>query len=208
MSPEDLAHLLTVCLRSHTPALHVVVFVAVTSGCRKMEILTLRWGDVDLERGYLRLQQTKNRTKRAVPIPPQTVAVLQQWQRARRFDVDWVFPRPDGQRPLDLDTAWNNAVKRAGITDFHFHDLRHTAASYLAMTGASLLEIAEVLGHQTLQMVKRYTHFTEGHTAPLVHRMAEHLLSSSPSPAGARQEEPPVPPPGKVWLRGPSSMQE
>ena len=67
--------------------------------------------------------------------------------------------------------AWAHAVKRADISDFRFHDLRHTAASYLAMNGASLMEIAEVLGHKTLAMVKRYAHLSEAHTRGVVERM-------------------------------------
>ena len=68
--------------------------------------------------------------------------------------------------------AWENARTRAGIIDFRFHDLRHSAASYLAMNGASQLEIAEVLGHKTLQMIKRYSHLSEDHTRKVVEKMA------------------------------------
>jgi integrase len=82
-----------------------------------------------------------------------------------------VFPDATGGRPLSIRNAFENAVERAGITDFRFHDLRHTAASYLAMNGASLMEIAEVLGHKTLNMVKRYAHLSEAHTRGVVERM-------------------------------------
>ena len=61
---------------------------------------------------------------------------------------------------------------------FRFHDLRHSAASYLAMSGATLAEIAEVLGHKTLAMVKRYSHLTEQHTSAVVARMNEKFLSA------------------------------
>jgi len=67
--------------------------------------------------------------------------------------------------------AWRYARQKAGIKNFRFHDLRHSAASYLAMNGASLAEIAEVLGHKTLAMVKRYAHLSEQHTARVVERM-------------------------------------
>ncbi len=66
---------------------------------------------------------------------------------------------------------WLTALEEAGIGNFRFHDLRHSAASYLAMNGASLAEIAEVLGHKTLQMVKRYAHLSDAHTAGVVERM-------------------------------------
>jgi site-specific recombinase XerD len=68
------------------------------------------------------------------------------------------------------------ALKTANIEDFRFHDLRHSAASYLAMNGATLAEIAEVLGHKTLSMVKRYAHLSEAHTSAVVKRMNEGIF--------------------------------
>ena len=82
-----------------------------------------------------------------------------------------MFPNSTGTRPVGIREAFEWAVKRAGIANFRFHDLRHTAASYLAMNGASLAEIAEVLGHKTLAMVKRYAHLSEAHTRNVVQRM-------------------------------------
>jgi site-specific recombinase XerD len=64
-----------------------------------------------------------------------------------------------------------NGIKKAEITDFHWHDLRHCTASYLAMNGASLAEIAEVLGHKTISMVKRYAHLSDGHVSNVVASM-------------------------------------
>ena len=69
-----------------------------------------------------------------------------------------------------------SALAAAEIEDFRFHDLRHSAASYLAMSGATLTEIAEVLGHKTLEMVKRYSHLTEQHTSAVVARMNEQIF--------------------------------
>jgi integrase len=96
---------------------------------------------------------------------------MQQHAKVRRLDTPLVFPRPDGQKPLDIRSAWETALKHAGVDDFRFHDPRHSAASYLAMNGASLAEIAEILGHKTLSMVKRYAHLSEAHTARVVARM-------------------------------------
>lgn len=72
-------------------------------------------------------------------------------------------------------------MKRAELVNFRFHDLRHSAASYLAMNGASLLEIGEILGHKTLSMVKRYAHLTESHTRSVVERMTRAVFSSKSS---------------------------
>src|SRR5215831_7708835 len=90
-----------------------------------------------------------------------------------RFDASiprLFFLMPQASAPSIRD-AFENAVERAGLVDFHFHDTRHDFASNLAMHGASLVEIAEVLGHKTLQMVKRYAHLTVAHTAGVVGRM-------------------------------------
>jgi integrase len=71
-----------------------------------------------------------------------------------------------------LTTHWRSALKAAGIENFRFHDLRHTCASYLASQGASRLEIADVLGHRTMAMVKRYSHLAQGHKTTVVEKMA------------------------------------
>ena len=81
-----------------------------------------------------------------------------------------VFPSP-GEKPVWFDPAWYEALDKAKIQDFRFHDLRHTAASYLAMSGATVPEIAAVLGHRTLQMVKRYAHLSDQHTGAVIERM-------------------------------------
>lgn len=73
-------------------------------------------------------------------------------------------------RPAQMRHAWDEALKAAEIEDFRWHDLRHTTASYLAMNNATLMEIAAVLGHKTLAMVKRYAHFSKPHTAAVVER--------------------------------------
>ena len=82
-----------------------------------------------------------------------------------------VFAGDPKGTPVEIKRAWYTALQRAEIADFKFHDLRHSAASYLAMSGASLAEIAEILGHKTLSMVKRYAHLSEVHTAGVVARM-------------------------------------
>lgn len=72
---------------------------------------------------------------------------------------------------------WRAVVQQAKLKDFRFHDLRHSAASYLAMNVATLAEIAEILGHKTLAMVKRYSHLSEQHTSAVVARMNDSIFS-------------------------------
>jgi integrase len=136
-----------------------------------MEIVSLRWSDVDLKRGLLTFQETKNGERRTVPLMGYALNVLTQHAKVGRLDTQLVFPNAKGETFPRFREAFENAVARAGIVDFRFHDLRHSAASYLAMNGASLMEIAEILGHKTLAMVKRYAHLSESHTRNVLARM-------------------------------------
>jgi integrase len=176
LSDEERTTLLLWCAQSRNPHLYLIVLLALTTGARKNELLWLAWQDVDLERGFLRLAQTKNRTRRAVPVRGKALQLLQE-RRGQHRPVSWVFPRFDQQKPVDIKAAWENAVKRAALHDFRFHDLRHTAASYLAMSGATLLEIAAILGHKSMQVTYRYAHLAAAHTGNVVERMTEKFLS-------------------------------
>ena len=80
---------------------------------------------------------------------------------------------------MDLRSAFQYALERAKVENFHWHDLRHCTASYLAMNGASLAEIAEVLGHKTLSMVKRYAHLSDGHVSNVVASMNEKIFGGA-----------------------------
>ena len=113
------------------------------------------------------------------------LSLMREQFQNRILGCDFVFPCKTPKRdktgkyiyrPIDIRTAWENALQRAGIEDFRFHDLRHSAASYLAMNGASLAEIADVLGHKTLQMVKRYAHLSEAHTSSIVAKMNDQIF--------------------------------
>jgi len=172
LSDDERKALLEACKASDSTMLYPVVVVALSTGMRQGEILGLTWDRVDLKRGALIIEETKNGERRTVPVVGHAAAVLKEYRRLhRRLDTKLVFPSKEGKQPAAIRQSWHRAVTRAGLTDFRFHDLRHSAASYLAMNGASITEIADVLGHKTLAMVKRYSHLTEQHTAKVVERM-------------------------------------
>ena len=116
---------------------------------------------------------TKNGENRAVPISLKAYKLLKEHSKIRKINTGYVFARFDGKKPIDLRHQWEEVIKNANLTNFRFHDLRHTAASYLAMNGATLVEISDILGHKTMQMVKRYSHLTQKHTADILERMNE-----------------------------------
>jgi len=125
------------------------------------------------------LEVTKNGERRVLPLHGLALDLLKDRAKVRKLDTDLLFPgRPRREepgkliyKPVDLRTPFETALRAAGVEDFRWHDLRHSCASYLAMNGASLAEIAEVLGHKTLSMVKRYAHLSEAHTSAVVSRM-------------------------------------
>ncbi|NBX75217.1 MAG: site-specific integrase [Proteobacteria bacterium] len=184
LSESEREALLSACQASPCRYLYPLVMLAICTGARFGEIINLRWEDIDFERHMMRLEKTKNGEKRAVPLAPPAFAEVLKLREKSRTGVPWLFPRGDGQAPYTTNKPWNQAVIEAGLQDFRFHDLRHTTASYLAMNGATLLEIAAVLGHKTLQMVKRYSHVTDQHTSVILGKMTGKVFGDEKSLQG------------------------
>ena len=180
LSDDERPRLLKACKESSNLYLYPVVVLALSTGMRQGELMGLTWDDIDLNRGRAILHETKNNERRGVAITGHALEQLKELNKVRRIDSNLLFPARGNkkQNPIDLRAPWKTALKRAEIEDFRFHDLRHSAASYLAMNGASLAEIAEVLGHKTLQMVKRYAHLSEGHTASVVESMNSKIFGT------------------------------
>lgn len=156
--------------------LYPLVLLALSTGMRKGEILALRWRDVDLVKGILRVEDSKNGEKRSLPLTGRALAVLKEIGKVRRLDTDLIFSREDGKAPLEFKRQWEGAIAAAGIKDFRFHDLRHTAATYLLESGATLPELSALLGHKTIQMVKRYAHLADNHARQVVEKMNRRVL--------------------------------
>ncbi len=168
---------LEVCRSSEDRRLYPLVVLALSTGARSGELMSLRWADIDLDKGTGVIHDSKNNERRSLPITGLALDQLSEFGRVRRLDTDLVFANDQGKLVFPRK-AWEEAIAHSKIKDFRFHDLRHSAASYLAMNGATLAEIAEVLGHKTLAMVKRYSHLTEQHTSKVVARMNEQIFGS------------------------------
>lgn len=167
--------LLEVCSNSVDGRLYLLVLLAISTGMRRSELLRLRWRHVDLDRGLISITRSKNRDRRTVGVGGVALRELHSRATERRGLDDRVLEPLPGQA-LFPRKAWRVAIEGAELENFRFHDLRHTAASYLAMNGASPSEIGEILGHRTLAMVKRYAHLTDKHTVGVSQRMAERFL--------------------------------
>lgn len=175
LSETELTTLLRTCKESESPDLYPAVMLAITTGARQAEILGLYWNKVDLERQVIILQDTKNKDSRTLPIVDQVLPLL--IARKETTKGEMVFPsKVSSNNPIRLRRSFTTALRRAGIEDFHWHDLRHSCASFLAKDGATLLEIGEVLGHRSTDTTKRYAHLTEQHSHSLVRGLANRLL--------------------------------
>ena len=172
LDDDERIRLLAACKESSSDWLYMCVILALSTGMRLSELMSLQWQDVNLKDGFLILHKTKNGTRRRVPLSGLGLSLLHEHNKIRRIDTPLLFPSiSNSQQPIDIRSAFKYAMERADVKDFHWHDLRHCTASYLAMNGASLPEIAEVLGHKTLNMVKRYAHLSDGHVSNVVASM-------------------------------------
>lgn len=171
LSEEEREKFLQVCQESSSPFLYILVVLGISTGARKMEIASLKWEDIDLSRSMIILNDTKNGDRRSLPLVGIAKDLMKTHYKNRNENTNLVFPAKNLQNPIDIRTPFETALQRAEIKDFRWHDLRHSCASYLAMNGATLAEIAGVLGHKTLSMVKRYSHISDAHTAGVVERM-------------------------------------
>lgn len=173
LSDAERTALLDASAKSDWAPLHTLILLAISTGARRGELLSLRWADVDLKAGRALVRETKNGEQRTLPLAGKALEALRALKLNGSARSEWVFPNPsEHPGPFEnFDAYWYAALEAAGINDFHFHDLRHTTASMLAAQGASLLEIADVLGHKTLAMVKRYSHLVVDHKAKVIERM-------------------------------------
>ena len=162
LSDEERQRLLNTC-RSHED-LYALVVLALSSGMRKSEMTTLRWRQIDSSTQTIKLLDSKNGDRRLVPLVEPALSILKERAKIRRIDSELVFPAKTGSKPWELThKEWRRTCKKAELADFRFHDLRHSAASTMAMSGMTVLEIAAVLGHKTLSMTQRYSHVADAH---------------------------------------------
>jgi len=163
LSDEERRALLAACKASANPNIYLAVILALATGVRYDNLRSLRWEDVDWDRWTLQLDETKNGTARHVPLVGAAQRVLKEHLDRDPTGEGWVFKGAHDFTPADLNSPWRAVRSAAGLTDFRFHDLRHTTASYLTQGGAGLAQVADALGHKTLAMARRYSHQSGEH---------------------------------------------
>jgi integrase len=162
---EEIAKLFSNCSRKLRP----VVTVAIFTGMRRGEIFRLKWHDIDVRRNIITLLDTKNGDKREVPMNEQVKTAL--IRVPKHPESPYVFCNEEGQPLHDIRKSFWTALRKAGIKDFRWHDLRHTFASQLVMSGIDLNTVRELLGHKDITMTLRYSHLSPSYK----HRAVEIL---------------------------------
>lgn len=177
LSHEEIERLIAACRESKNPHLLTIVLVGISTGARRGEIQRMRWRDISEDGTKITLPKTKNGEIRTVPLHGVAQELITKRCTLPHDAGDFLFPSPRSpKRAIDFCSAWEHALKLAAIEDFRFHDLRHTCGSYLAMNGANAIEIADILGHKTLAMVRRYAHLSDSHVSKVVETMTERVL--------------------------------
>lgn len=164
------------CRASESDILYLVVVIALSTGMRQSEIMNLTWSQIDFIRQQIILEKTKNKTCRTIPLASRALELLKKHAEEGGLKTNLVFPGKIPSKSIAIRRPWLTAIGKAGISDFKFHDLRHPAASYLAMSGSSLVEIGILLGHKRLEVTKRYAHLSQKHISKIVERMNEEIF--------------------------------
>jgi integrase len=168
LSEEEAQNLLS-CSDDH---LKPIVMTALNTGMRLSEILSLKWDQVHIcavIEPYLEVKVSKNNKKRFIPLNDDMLNLFEGMESNKNSHV-FLGTR---NKPLkSVRKPFDKALKRAGIEDFRFHDLRHTFASHLLMNGGDLLTLKEILGHSSLKMIERYTHLAGAHKRKQVNNIS------------------------------------
>jgi len=147
---EDIETLMHALRNTKVTYLKPLILIAIETGLRQGELVKLMWNDVDLDSRLLKVKDTKNGEDRVVPLSNKSLSILQSLPRLGAT----VFNATHSS----LQNAWKRLIKRSGLIDVHFHDLRHEAISRFIERGLTIPEAASISGHKTQSMLLRYAH--------------------------------------------------
>ena len=157
LEKEEIQRLIETC----SDRLRPMVILALNTGMRRGELLNIKWRDIDIRKGIIYLLDTKNGDKREILL--NNLAKQALIGVSKHPDSPYVFCNKDGKPYHDIRKSFFTALKKAGIINFHWHDLRHSFGSQLAMSGVDLNTVRELMGHRDLKMTLRYSHLSPNH---------------------------------------------
>ena len=160
-SQDEQERLVLACKASSWDRLYLFVLMALGTGARASELLGLTWADINFDNGTAFLVDTKNGTSRNLVLVDDVLAELRQ---VRGVGKALLFPgKKSRSKPRGYHGPWKRALQQAGIDGLRFHDLRHTTASWFVMSGKTLFETGQMLGHKSMATTERYAHLKTEH---------------------------------------------
>jgi integrase len=183
LTQDEEKQLLAACEHVRAPYLRSMVALALNTGMRKGEILSLLWAQVDLANRLIHIYNGKtSHSDRQIPMNDTVFELLTTLWRQR--NSDFVFPshRKLGSQFRDPKVAFTRAIRLAGIRHIRFHDLRHTFATRLVRAGVDLISVQHLLGHANITMTARYAHCLADDKMAAVRRLDLASFRSLPDP--------------------------
>jgi integrase len=179
---DEEKRLLAACDGVRSRYLRPAVVLALNTGMRRGELLSLEWQRVDLIHGRIRILKAKTKSsERSIPLNGTSYALLSELAQNKKSLLVFPSNRKVGERFLDLKKGFKKAVRLAGIAPIRFHDLRHTFATRLVQAGVDIITVQHLLGHAKISMTARYAHSPDDSKIAAVKRLGE-LFSSQPAP--------------------------
>lgn len=169
LEKEEISRLLSNC----NGVLKSIVGLALNTGMRRGEIFNLKWEDIGFKARTIYIRDSKSGEAREIPMNDVVLDILM--GMPKKEPTDYIFCREDGTRIQDIRKSFWTALKKSDIKDFHFHDLRHTFASQLVMSGVDLNTVRELMGHNSLEMTLRYAHLSPGHKRRAVDILGQNI---------------------------------
>lgn len=159
--------------QAYADYLKPAVLLSLNTGLRRGELFGLKWSEVDFEQNNLTVtgDTAKAGKTRHIPLNKEALSILKQWKQQPGIKSQWVLHGQDGSPFHEVRKSWDGVLRRAGIENFRWHDLRHTFASKLVMAGVDLNTVRELLGHSDYKMTLRYAHLAPEHKAAAVARL-------------------------------------
>lgn len=177
LSLEEIDKLLNAC-KEHSDMVYLFVLISISTGGRYSEILKLRTENIDYQNNQVYFLDTKNKEHRGVFLSDEILQLLKKYLNDAQIDSGYIFLNKKHNKLYYVRQTLQNIIAQIQLKDFRIHDIRHTTASYIAMNGGSLLDIAEILGHKSLVMARRYSHLTQKHTASVLQKATSKMFQA------------------------------
>ena len=177
LTDEEKERLFEVTKVDH-PRLYLALLIALTTGARRMEVWGLKINQINFKERTITFDKTKTHVKRTVKIVNSVFQMLEEYQRENpKIGEAFLFPSTKrGKGSYDFRRPFEQALEKAGIENFTWHDFRHTSASYHVMAGTPIKTMMDLFGWKTERMVHRYTHIRTDHKYEAQERMVEKFL--------------------------------